>query len=358
MALRVDDIDLVADRALVERWQAGEHDAFNDLYRRYFDRLTSYCQRRVGGDRHAAEEIAQEAFVKALQALPRFAGERRFYPWVTVIASRLCVDHHRRNARVQPSDTIDPGTVDGDHGVRLAFLADVDSLDRALQRLGPRHLEVLELRERQGMSYQEIADHLSVPQSTVEALLFRARKALKREFMAVTGERLVAIPVIGGLLSRVAARLHGAKDRLAEAMPSLAQLGGPVAAGAMAVALTVGPLAPSSGSGGGGEVPVRAGGDMIPAASVVEPFTAVPPVPPTPQLGSGAGSNPAAPAGPVAPLPGAYGIRPMPADEAARSASEMPVTVAAGPLTLGLSPDSIAHEWVPTVIALFQEDDE
>jgi RNA polymerase sigma-70 factor (ECF subfamily) len=356
VALRVDDIDLVADRALVERWQAGEHDAFDDLYRRYFDRLTSYCQRRVG-DRHAAEEIAQEAFVKALQALPRFAGERRFYPWVTVIASRLCVDHHRRNARVQPSDTIDPGTVDGDHGVRLAFLADVDSLDRALQRLGPRHLEVLELREREGMSYQEIADHLSVPQSTVEALLFRARKALKREFMAVTGERLVAIPVVGGLLSRVAARLQGARDRLAEAMPSLAQLGGPVAAGAMAVALTVGPLAPSSGSGGG-DVPVHAGGGALASAPVVEPFTAVPAVPPAPQLGSGAGSSTSRPAEPVAPLPGAYNIRPMPADEAARSASEMPVTVDAGPVTLGLSPDAVAHEWVPTLIAMLQEDDE
>ena len=354
MALRVDDIDLVADRALVERWQAGEHDAFDDLYRRYFDRLTSYCQRRVG-DRHAAEEIAQEAFVKALQALPRFAGERRFYPWVTVIASRLCVDHHRRNARVQPSDTIDPGSVDGDHGVRLAFLADVDSLDRALQRLGPRHLEVLELREREGMTYQQIADHLAVPQSTVEALLFRARKALKREFMAVTGERLVAIPVVGGLLSRAAARLHGARDRLAEAMPTLAQLGGPVAAGAMAVALTVGPLAP--GSGGGGGLPVRAGDGTLAAAPVVEPFTAVPAVPPAPQLG-GTGSAGAAPAEPVAPLPGAYGIRPMPADEAARSASEMPVTVGAGPVTLGLSPDAIAHEWVPTVLAWFQEDDE
>ncbi|HYD09715.1 MAG TPA: sigma-70 family RNA polymerase sigma factor, partial [Acidimicrobiales bacterium] len=243
MALRVDDIDLAADRALVERWQSGEHAAFDDLYRRYFDRLTSYCQRRVG-DRHTAEEIAQEAFVKALQALPRFAGERRFYPWVTVIASRLCVDHHRRSARVQPSDDVDPGVVDGDPGVRLAFLADVDNLDRAMQRLGPRHLEVLELRERQGMTYQQIADHLEVPQSTVEALLFRARKALRREFMAVSGERLVAVPLFGGLFARLGDRLHGTKDRLADALPSLAQLGGPVAAGAVAVALAVGPLTP------------------------------------------------------------------------------------------------------------------
>ncbi|MEA3020378.1 MAG: polymerase sigma-70 factor, subfamily, partial [Actinomycetota bacterium] len=131
VAIRVEDIDLAADRELVERWQAGEQGAFDDLYRRYFTRLRSFCQKRVH-DRDAAEEIAQEAFVKALQALPRFAGERRFYPWVTVIASRLCVDHHRRLGRVRPVEEIDPGTVDGDHGARLAFLADVDNLDRAL----------------------------------------------------------------------------------------------------------------------------------------------------------------------------------------------------------------------------------
>ena len=58
MAVRVEDIDLAADRELVERWQAGEHDVFDDLYRRYFSRLTSYCRKRVG-DRDTAEEIGR-----------------------------------------------------------------------------------------------------------------------------------------------------------------------------------------------------------------------------------------------------------------------------------------------------------
>ena len=354
MALRVDDIDLAGDRALVERWQAGEHAAFDDLYRRYFDRLRSYCQRRVG-DRHIAEEIAQEAFVKALQALPRFAGERRFYPWVTVIASRLCVDHHRRNARVQPSDTIDPGTVDGDHGTRLAFLADVDNLDRAMQRLGPRHLEVLELRERKGMTYQQIADHLDVPQSTVEALLFRARKALRREFMAVSGERLVAIPLVGGLLSRIATKLHGAKDRLAEAMPSLVQLSGPVAAGAMAVALTVGPLAPGSrDSAAADALAVRAGGGPA-AATTVDP-TAITSLP-APVLTPATDEPTARPETAAAPaVADMAGIETMPSDEAARAAEEMPVAASVGPLTLGVTPESVNEDWVPAVLDLLEGD--
>ena len=106
MAIRVEDIDLTRDRELVEAWQAGDASAFDDLYRRHFDRVRAFCQRRVG-DRAEAEELAQEAFVKALQALPSFDGERRFYPWMTVIASRLCIDHHRRRSRVEPSAEID-----------------------------------------------------------------------------------------------------------------------------------------------------------------------------------------------------------------------------------------------------------
>lgn len=336
--LRVEDIDLAADRELVERWQAGEHEAFDDLYKRYFTRLRSYCQRRVG-DRDAAEEIAQEAFVKALVALPRFGGERRFYPWVTVIASRLCVDHHRRLGRVRPVEEIDPGTVDGDHGTRLSFLADVDNLDRALQRLGPRHLEVLELRERRGMTYAEIADHLHVPQSTVEALLFRARKALRREFMAVSGEgKLASIPAVAFLLRRLAT----VRDRLGELGPAIAQLTAPMAAGAMAVALSFGPLAPSESNG--------------PAATRVAPqfrTTSTSEVlePPAPVLET---------ADPIIDAPPATRrrvIHPMGHDEAASAAADMPVHASAGPVTLGVAPDAIVEEWVPTILELLEDDE-
>ena len=93
MAIRADEIevdrrgavDLDRDRLLVLRHQGGERHAFDELYRRYHRRLVAYCQRRVG-DEHVAEELAQEAFVRALRALPTFGGERRFYPWLAVIA--------------------------------------------------------------------------------------------------------------------------------------------------------------------------------------------------------------------------------------------------------------------------------
>ncbi|HEX2850850.1 MAG TPA: sigma-70 family RNA polymerase sigma factor, partial [Acidimicrobiales bacterium] len=205
MALRIDDVDLARDRALVERFQDGDPGAFDALYRRYFARLTRYCLKRVG-DPAEAEEIAQEAFTRALRALPSFEGERRFYPWMTVIAGRLCVDVHRRRTRTEPSADIDLGTTEGGQE-RVIEAVDLELLGTAVERLAPRHREVLELRERDGWSYQQIADHYDVPMSTVEALLFRARKALKREFLAVAGSERswVTLPVVGGVFRRVTA---------------------------------------------------------------------------------------------------------------------------------------------------------
>src|SRR5580765_2630151 len=121
-AEEIDDrgvVDLDRDRVLVLRYQAGDQAAFDELYRRYFPRLHLYCQRRVG-DAHVSEELAQEAFLRAMRAMPRFAGERRFYPWMTVIAQRLCIDHHRRTSRVEPSAEIDLGTIEPDHDALFA----------------------------------------------------------------------------------------------------------------------------------------------------------------------------------------------------------------------------------------------
>ncbi len=185
MALRVDDVDLVHDRVLVQRFQAGDGAAFEMLYRRYFPRLKRFCQKRLH-DPLEAEEVAQEAFTRALGALPSFDGERRFYPWITVIAGRLCVDVHRRRVRTNPTADVDPGATDGGQE-RIVEAADVVVLCSALHRLAPRHREVLDLRERRNWSYQQIADHYDVTLGTVEALLFRARKALRREFLAALG---------------------------------------------------------------------------------------------------------------------------------------------------------------------------
>jgi RNA polymerase sigma-70 factor (ECF subfamily) len=214
MALRADDVDLGRDRALVERFQAGDAAGFEDLYRRYYSRLYRFCLKRVG-DTTEAEEVTQEAFARAYAAMPRLAGERRFYPWISVIAARLCSDTHRRRARSIPLPELDLGSVEGAQESEVLAAEDRAHLAAAMDRLGPRHREVLHLREQQGWSYQRIAEYYDVSLGTVEQLLWRARRALRREFEAVAGpdaRGLAALPAIAWILRRltsVRARLEG-----------------------------------------------------------------------------------------------------------------------------------------------------
>jgi RNA polymerase sigma factor (sigma-70 family) len=253
VALRADDVDLGRDRALVEQYQDGDIAAFEDLYRRYYGRLFRFCLRRTG-DHHEAEEVTQEAFARAYRAMPALRGERRFYPWLSVIASRLCVDAHRRLGRTEPAAEIDLGATDGGAD-RLEAAVDFELLAEALSRLSPRHREVLELRERQGWAYQRIAEHYGITLGAVEGLLFRARHALRREFAAVAGPDAGlagALPPIAGLgwLGRRLASLRGRASRWASGLanaPALSANGVGLAmvvttaAGLCTAAVTVGP---------------------------------------------------------------------------------------------------------------------
>lgn len=262
MALRADDVDLGRDHDLVVRSQSGDDGAFEDLYRRYFDRLYRFCLRRVG-DPHEAEELAQETFARAYGALPRLAGERRFYPWLSVIASRLCVDEYRRRSRSEPAAVIDLGVGDGGQE-RVLQAFDADLLARAIERLTPRHQDVLRLREHEGWSYQHIADHMGVNLGTVEALLHRARRALKREFDVLAGPETVPVAVGGGLLAAFARRLQALRAKVAgwdEAWLPL--LGNAVAAVVLMVGTSV------VGSSGAVATTAMAVSSGMPVASVV-----------------------------------------------------------------------------------------
>ena len=288
MALRLDDVDLVRDRALVEQFQAGDVAGFEDLYRRYYGRLYRFCLKRVG-DPHEAEEVTQESFVRAFRALSQFAGERRFYPWISVIAARLCVDNHRRKARTEPTADVDMGSVDGGQE-RIVDAVDVDLLNMALDRLGPRHREVLSLREEQGWSYQHIASHYGVSIGTVEALLWRARRALRREFIAVAGPEstgaAAGIPILGWLIRR----MHGIRIRMGQwtdaVMPAVAN-------GAVSMAIVV-------GSSAGGTALAHGIADAVsssPAARI--PVTTVTPA----SIATGSGATTSTPGGQAATNP-------------------------------------------------------
>ncbi len=239
-----DDVDLVRDRLLVNRAQAGDRNAFDDLYLRYFRRLYRFCLRRLH-DPHEAEDVAQEAFTRAWRSLPTFGGDQRFYPWLSVIAANLCTDVMRRRSRSTPVAEFHQGnmagTEDGGEEVVIAA-ADSAMAAEAFSHLSERHQRILRLREDVGWSYQRIADHEGVGITAVETLLWRARQALKREFAAVAGNGGTAGVFAGGGLFSLAAlrRLLGAPARtarrLAHAAPALA-LGSAAAATALVIAV-------------------------------------------------------------------------------------------------------------------------
>src|ERR1700685_1626987 len=188
-----DDVDLDRDRILVERCQAGDAGAFGNLYARYNARLLRFCLARLH-DRHEAEDAAQEAFARAWKALPNFAGERRFYPWLTVIAGNICTDMLRRRSRSTPTEDVELGarppvgaTTAATADEMIIAAADGELAHQALDRLSVRHRHVLALREDSGWTYQQIADHEGVEIGTIETLLWRARQAFKREFLVLSG---------------------------------------------------------------------------------------------------------------------------------------------------------------------------
>ena len=349
MALRVDDVDLVRDRALVERFQEGDPAAFDTLYTRYFGRLVRFCQKRVG-DPHEAEEIAQEAFTKALRALPAFEGERRFYPWMTVIAGRLCVDAHRRRGRTEPSSTVDLGVIEGGQE-KIVDLVDVQILRTAMAELAPRHREVLDLRELQGWSYQQIADHYGVTLGTVEALLFRARKALKREFMAVIGgdRNWAAVPLLGAAFAKGAALKAKLQAWASTALPSL---GGPAIAAALAVtavtgAVGAGVLQPEGRSGAEGSpgivVHVASPASATSLSELLEDPAVELPAAVAPAARTEVARPVAEAPAPLVEADSAF-VDAVPADEAEPLAKEKPVQADLGPVLLGIDPTRVGSD--------------
>ena len=260
MAVAVDDVDLDRDRALVLRAQAGDDLAFASLYNRYQQRLIRFAARRVGN--HAdAEEIAQEAFARAYRALPDFGAERRFYSWLSVITARLCIDALRRGWRCEVGAIAEEPFIDTGFD-RIERDDDVARIGAAMEQLNPRHREVLELREHEGWAYQRIADHYDVSLGTVEALLWRARKALRREYDAL-GSAVLAFPFIR--------RLFGAG--IGESSSSMAALS---ALGTVAVLTFAGPA-----TNAGASAPVSVLASPV-TAHVASAHAAVAPPAPTP----------------------------------------------------------------------------
>ena len=182
----------VSDDALLAiRVQQGDKDAFGELVARYQDRLFNLTF-RMTSDRAVAEELAQEAFLKALEKIHQFRHDSRFYTWLFRIATNLVLSYRRRSARVgfmsltagnedRRDQSVEMPQSREDGPVKRAILNEQQKqvLD-AMGTLAEDFRMVLVLRDMQGLDYLEVSEVLEVPVGTVKSRLYRAR-AMMRE---------------------------------------------------------------------------------------------------------------------------------------------------------------------------------
>lgn len=181
-----------ADQALVQRIQAGDQQAFGLLVAKYQRKLMRLVMRLVR-DPAEAEDVTQEAFIKAYRALPNFRGESAFYTWLYRIGINAAKNWLMANGRRAPTSTdMDNEEAEGYDGGELLRDADTperilmsrqiaETVNAAMDRLPEDLRTAITLREIDGLSYEEIANAMNCPIGTVRSRIFRAREAIAEE---------------------------------------------------------------------------------------------------------------------------------------------------------------------------------
>jgi RNA polymerase sigma-70 factor (ECF subfamily) len=215
---------------------AGELD-FDDLVRRLAPRLQRYATRRLG-DRHEAEELVQEALLRAFDHRAELRTEDDVAAWTTCVTGRLVIDRLRVRGRSTSMADVPEGTRVGRDTADVVVARDEARLALdALDAMPPRQAAVLWAREVEGLPYDEIGARFAMTEPAVRSVLMRARKALRKEF-ATRGGTLPA----GGLVA-LAPWLDGLGwlDRLRRLAGKAAA---PAAIGAASLGLIGGTLLP------------------------------------------------------------------------------------------------------------------
>lgn len=177
----------LSDWELVQKCQAGEMDAFQELALRYHQKIFIVI---VGllRNREDAMEVAQEAFFRAYRKIKSFQGGSSFYTWLYRIAVNLAIDSQRRQKRT-PLDFRDPsdGVFEEHNEVAKDPFSDVqdrelrEKLVSAIDDLTPEHKAVIILRTIEGLSYKDIGEIVGCSEGTVMSRLHYARKKLQEK---------------------------------------------------------------------------------------------------------------------------------------------------------------------------------
>jgi RNA polymerase sigma-70 factor (ECF subfamily) len=182
------------DLSLVRRVQAGERSAYDLLVLKYQHKVVKLVLRYVRNPADA-EDVAQEAFIKAYRALPGFRGDSAFYTWLYRIAINTAKNALVSRQRNPVSYELDARDDDHDFGGRLrdpdtpeglALTEEIREIVQAAMGELPEDLRAaITLRELEGMSYEEIAESMRCPVGTVRSRIFRAREAIDRRLREV-----------------------------------------------------------------------------------------------------------------------------------------------------------------------------
>lgn len=188
-------LQTLSDEEVVARVLAGETELFEILMRRYNQRLYRVA-RAILVDDGEAEDVMQDAYVRAYAHLDQFAGRSRFSTWLTRIAVYEALARARRGKRLVQIDHFSPakeGSMSADDRgpEQNAILRDLRSvLETSIAALPESFRSVLVLRDVEGLSTAETAESLGISEALVKTRLHRAHAALRREMASRTGDAL------------------------------------------------------------------------------------------------------------------------------------------------------------------------
>ena len=165
-----------SDAEVVAACADGVQEAFRELLRRYRKSVMTLAYQMLGNGEDA-EDIAQEAFVRVFQALPKFRGESAFSTWLYRIVMNLCLGRMRRRRPTVTLEAVpEPRAADGP----ARQVAEGMLTREVLAGVPPELRVVLLLREQEGLSYREISGALGLPMGTVRSRLSKGRKRFRK----------------------------------------------------------------------------------------------------------------------------------------------------------------------------------
>ena len=188
-----------SDLSLVQRAQRGESGAFDALVRRYQHKVVKLVMRYVRNPTEA-EDIAQDAFIKAYRALSRFRGDSAFYTWLYRIAINTARNWLAANKRApstpsgfenEEGETFNESDVltDGSNPEsEMASRQIAETVNKAINDLPEELRNAIVMREIDGMSYEDIAESMNCPIGTVRSRIFRAREAIATRLRPLLGD--------------------------------------------------------------------------------------------------------------------------------------------------------------------------